>query len=185
MMTSLRTADLRVACAAVLLFAASNCFGDTLQRVKDANVLRCGVIENNRKFSELDQDGKWDGYDVAFCQAISQSLGVALRVVPLAESRRIEALAADQSVDVVVAYPNSPAERERFANHARRVGVTQPYVRLVANDRSSFASILTARGDAAMLNWLEMFIWDIIRTGEQGVIFQRYFGYQAPPLRFP
>ena len=177
--------DLRVACAAVLLFAASTCFGDTLQRVKDANVLRCGVIDNNRKFSELDPDGKWDGYDIAFCQAMGKRLGVPLRVVALAESRRIDALALDQSVDVVVAYPDSAAERESFANHALRVGVSQPYIRLLANDRSSFASILTIRGDAAMLNWIDMFIWDMVRNGEQAVIFQRYFGYQAPPLRFP
>lgn len=178
-------ANLRVACAAVLLFAASTCLGDTLQRVKDANVLRCGVIDNNRKFSELDPDGKWDGYDIAFCQAMSQRLGVTLRVVALAESRRIDALALDQSVDVVVAYPTSASERESFANHARRVAVTQPYIRLIANDRSSYASILTARGDAAMLNWLDMLIWDMVRTGEQAVIFQRYFGYPAPPLRLP
>lgn len=91
----------------------------------------------------------------------------------------------DQSVDVVVAYPSSVAERESLANRAQRVGVTQPYIRLVATDRSSFASILIARGDGAMLNWCEMFIWDMVRTGEQGVIFQRYFGYPAPSLRFP
>ncbi len=184
-MKSLRFFSLGYVCVAFLLCGTATCFGDTLKRVKDANALRCGVLENNRKFSEIDVDGNWDGYDIAFCQEISQRLGVTLRVVPLTESHRIDALAFDQSVDVIVAYPASKGERDSFANYASRVGVTQPYIRLVENDRSSFASILVERGDAEMLNWLDMFIWDMVRTGEQGVIFQRYFGYPAPALRFP
>ncbi len=67
----------------------------TVEAIKDRNFVRCGVSINLRGFSEPLPDGRWVGFDVDYCRAVSAAIfGDPDRVeyVPLTGSQRFPAL---------------------------------------------------------------------------------------------
>jgi hypothetical protein len=48
--------------------------GDTLTGVKSRGVLRCGVSEGILGFSQKEDSGRWTGFDVDFCRAVSAAV---------------------------------------------------------------------------------------------------------------
>lgn len=83
---------LGLATAAIFSTSAS---ADTLDDVKKAGVLKCGVSTGLAGFSAADKDGKWAGIDVDVCRAVAAAvLGDATKVKfnPLTAKERFTAL---------------------------------------------------------------------------------------------
>jgi len=76
---------------------------DTLDIVKQRGTLQCGVSQGVPGFSAPDDEGKWRGFDIDFCRAISAAVfGDADKVsyVPLSAKERFTALQSG-TVDVL------------------------------------------------------------------------------------
>jgi general L-amino acid transport system substrate-binding protein len=89
--------------AALLLagsaFVASTAAADTLDDVKARGSVRCGVSEGVAGFSAPDAAGKWVGFDVDFCRAVSAAVfGDPEKVsyVPLSTKDRFTALQSSE-----------------------------------------------------------------------------------------
>ena len=75
----------------------------TLDNVKAADRLRCGVNPGLPGFSFVDEEGKWTGFEEAYCRALAAAvLGDASKVsfVPLTGKTRFPALASGE-VDIL------------------------------------------------------------------------------------
>ncbi|QIE54433.1 amino acid ABC transporter substrate-binding protein [Pikeienuella piscinae] len=84
-------------------FAAGVASAATLDDVKSAGELKCGVSTGLAGFSSPDADGKWQGFDVEFCRAVAAAvLGDPDKVkfVPTTGKTRFTALASGE-VDVL------------------------------------------------------------------------------------
>ena len=92
----LRTATMSAAVALGLVaLAGAASAGPTLDAVKKADVLKCGVNTGLGGFSLADSSGKWTGLDVDVCKAVAAVvLGDANKVkyVPLSAQQRFTAL---------------------------------------------------------------------------------------------
>jgi general L-amino acid transport system substrate-binding protein len=89
--------------AAGLAFINIGACAQTLQTVKKRGELICGVSEGLVGFSIADNNGKWTGFDVDFCRAVSAAvLGEAekVRFVPISADERFQAL-KDGKVDLL------------------------------------------------------------------------------------
>ena len=76
---------------------------DTLKTVKDRGNLVCGVSEGLAGFSALDKTGKWQGFDVDFCRALSAAIfgdSEKVKYVPLSALNRFDALKSGK-VDIL------------------------------------------------------------------------------------
>ncbi len=86
---------LPLVCLALLAGAAQGAAAGTLDDVRKAGTLRCGVSEGLPGFSDKDANGAWHGFDVDFCRAVSAAvLGDADKVdyLPLSAAERFDAL---------------------------------------------------------------------------------------------
>jgi len=93
------TCRLALAISGVLAMWPLAAQASTLDAVRKADTLRCGVSEGLPGFSDKDVDGKWHGFDVDFCRAVAAAtLGDPDKVdyVPLSAATRFEALTAGQ-----------------------------------------------------------------------------------------
>ncbi len=78
-----------------LLLASSAGAGETLTRIREKGVVRCGVNEQLLGFSFRDVQGQWRGFNVDFCRAVAAAaLGNAEKVsfTPLSSPNRFPAL---------------------------------------------------------------------------------------------
>ncbi|HWK46702.1 MAG TPA: amino acid ABC transporter substrate-binding protein [Stellaceae bacterium] len=94
-----------IAAAAILSLAAATAAqaGPTLDKIKSAGVLTCGVSTGVAGFSLADSQGKFTGIDVDICRAIAAAvLGDATKVkfVPLSAQQRFTALQSGE-VDIL------------------------------------------------------------------------------------
>lgn len=83
--------------------AAGAASATTLEDVKAAGELKCGVTTGLVGFAAPDADGKWDGFDVSVCRAVAAAvLGDSSKVkfVPTTGKTRFTALASGE-VDVL------------------------------------------------------------------------------------
>ena len=90
-------------CLALLAGAPSVATAGTLDDVRKAGTLRCGVSEGLPGFSDQDASGAWHGFDVDFCRAVSAAVLAdpdKVEYVPLSAVERFEALAA-RKIDVL------------------------------------------------------------------------------------
>jgi len=84
--------SISIAAAALMATAAT---AGTLDKVKKAGMLTCGVSTGIAGFSATDSSGKWKGLDVDMCKAVASAvLGDASKVkyVPLTAKERFTAL---------------------------------------------------------------------------------------------
>jgi general L-amino acid transport system substrate-binding protein len=96
-----------LATAATLGLAAGAASAATLEDVKARGVLKCGTNTGLAGFAAPDAEGKWQGFDVAFCYALAAAvLGDAEKVefVPTTGETRFTALTSGE-IDVL--YRNS------------------------------------------------------------------------------
>lgn len=90
--------------SAVLFASGANAEGEsTLDKVKKAGVISCGVSTGLPGFSNPNAEGQWEGIDVEFCQAMAAAvLGDKSKVkyVPLTAKERFTALQSGE-IDVL------------------------------------------------------------------------------------
>ena len=89
--------------AVAILATAVSAMAGTLDDVKKAGVLKCGVNTGLPGFSEADSKGQWRGLDVDYCRALAATvLGDANKVkyVPLNAKERFTALQSGE-IDVL------------------------------------------------------------------------------------
>ena len=68
---------------------------DTLENVKKAGVLKCGVSTGLPGFAEVGADKKWKGLDVDMCRAVASAVlsdATKVKIVPLTAKERFTAL---------------------------------------------------------------------------------------------
>lgn len=79
--------------AASMAFAAAvPAMAGTLEDVRKAGFLKCGVAPDNPGFSALDAKGKRLGFGVDFTGAVAEAVGVRPEYVPLTSKERLPAL---------------------------------------------------------------------------------------------
>ncbi len=85
--------------AAALTLLAAAASAQTLQQIKDNDVLKCGVNSGLAGFAAPDADGRWDGFDIAQCRAVAAAvLGDENKIefVPTTGETRFTALASGE-----------------------------------------------------------------------------------------
>ncbi len=98
-----------IAGAAALLLAAAPAIaaevGPTVQAIKDRGSLLCtGHNGSYLGFAEVDDSGKWSGFDIEFCKALATTiLGSpdALQIIPVSWAQRFPALQSGD-IDVII-----------------------------------------------------------------------------------
>jgi general L-amino acid transport system substrate-binding protein len=86
---------LPLACLVLLAGASAGATAGTLDNVRKAGTIRCGVSEGLPGFSDQDAKKVWHGFDVDFCRAMASAvLGNPDKVefVPLSATERFDAL---------------------------------------------------------------------------------------------
>ncbi len=94
---------LAAACLALLAGQSQGAAAGTLDDVRAAGMLRCGVSEGLPGFSDKDAAGAWHGFDVDFCRAVAAAvIGDPDKVAftPLSAAERFDALKAGK-IDVL------------------------------------------------------------------------------------
>jgi len=87
----------------VLSFGTSAQAGATLDKIKQSGQISCGVPTGIAGFAAPDSQGRWAGFDIDICRALSSAIfGVADKVkyVPLTAVQRFTALQSGE-VDVL------------------------------------------------------------------------------------
>jgi general L-amino acid transport system substrate-binding protein len=79
--------------------------GDTVKAIKDRGALLCtGHNGSYLGFAEVDDQGKWTGFDIEFCKALATAiLGSpdALKIIPVSWAQRFPALQSGD-IDVII-----------------------------------------------------------------------------------
>src|SRR6266852_5120342 len=102
-MTIKRWVQVLAAAGVVVVFGGAVQAGPTLDKVKQAGQISCGVPTGIAGFAAPDSQGRWAGFDVDICRALSAAIfGVADKVkyVPLTAQQRFTALQSGE-VDIL------------------------------------------------------------------------------------
>ncbi len=85
--------------AVALGFGAAGASAQTLEQVKSNGVLKCGVNTGLVGFAAPDEEGNWEGFDIAICEAVAAAvLGDkdAVEYIPTTGVTRFEALSSGE-----------------------------------------------------------------------------------------
>ena len=93
----------------------------TLDEIKESGKVNIGVFSDKNPFGYVDENGKYQGYDVFFAERIGQDLGVEINYVSTEAASRVEYLETGK-VDIVLA--NFTVTEER----AEKVDFALPYM---------------------------------------------------------
>ena len=93
----------------------------TLDEIKESRKINIGVFSDKNPFGYVDENGKYQGYDVYFAERIGEDLGVDINYVSTEAASRVEYLETGK-VDIVLA--NFTVTEER----AEKVDFTLPYM---------------------------------------------------------
>src|SRR6185437_235093 len=97
------TAAMAAGFAAALGFAVPAAAGPTLDKVKQAGAISCGVPTGIPGFAQPDNQGKYTGFDVDICRAISAAVfgdPGKVKYVPLTAQQRFTALQSGE-IDIL------------------------------------------------------------------------------------
>ena len=93
----------------------------TLDEIKASGTVNIGVFSDKNPFGYVDENGKYQGYDVYFAERIGKDLGVEINYVSTEAASRVEYLETGK-VDIVLA--NFTVTEER----AQKVDFALPYM---------------------------------------------------------
>ncbi len=83
--------------ALLLGLTTNSVMAGTLEKVKKAGVLNCGVSGNLPGFSQKQKDGTMTGFDADYCRAVAAAVGVSnVNFVPLSSKERLPALSSNK-----------------------------------------------------------------------------------------
>ncbi len=89
----------------------------TVDQIKESGEIKIGVFSDKNPFGYVDNDGKYQGYDVYFAERIAKDLDVKLTLVPVEAAARVEFLETAK-VDIVLANFTVTDERKQKVDFA-------------------------------------------------------------------
>ena len=155
--------------------AASDSTGDssaasgsyrTVDQIKESGEITIGVFSDKNPFGYVDNDGKFQGYDVYFADRIAKDLGVELKLVPVEAASRVEFLETAK-VDIILANFTVTDERKE------KVDVALPYMKVALGVVSPDSAIIT---DAEQLNGKTLIV-------VKGTTAESYFTENYPDVK--
>lgn len=108
----------------------------TLDEIKENGKIVIGVFSDKNPFGYVDENGKYQGYDVYFGNRIAKDLGVEVEYVPVEPASRVEYLVTAK-VDIILA--NFTVTEER----AEKVDFTLPYMKVALGVVSPDSALIT------------------------------------------
>ncbi|MGK6314281.1 transporter substrate-binding domain-containing protein [Neorhizobium sp. DT-125] len=120
---SLRAAAFAVVAGLGLTGVASTADAQALEKIKEAGVVRVGVMGEQAPWGSIDASGQNIGYDVDVAKLIGEELGVKVEFVPNAVAARIPNLLTGK-VDLQMAVMGM------YPDRAKAVQFTKPYAGL-------------------------------------------------------
>ncbi|MGN0650323.1 MAG: cysteine ABC transporter substrate-binding protein [Oscillospiraceae bacterium] len=114
----------------------------TVDDIKASGKVKIGVFSDKNPFGYVDNDGKYQGYDVYFAERIAKDLGTELELVPVEAASRVEFLETAK-VDIILA--NFTVTEER----ATKVDFALPYMKVALGVVSPDSAVITSVDDLA------------------------------------
>lgn len=155
--------------------AASDSTGDssaasgsyrTVDQIKESGEITIGVFSDKNPFGYVDNDGKFQGYDVYFAERIAKDLGVELKLVPVEAASRVDFLETAK-VDIILANFTVTDERKE------KVDFALPYMKVALGVVSPDSAIIT---DAEQLNGKTLIV-------VKGTTAESYFTENYPDVK--
>ena len=145
--------------------AASGSYS-TVDQIKESGEITIGVFSDKNPFGYVDNDGKFQGYDVYFADRIAKDLGVELKLVPVEAASRVEFLETAK-VDIILANFTVTDERKE------KVDFALPYMKVALGVVSPDSAIIT---DAEQLNGKTLIV-------VKGTTAESYFTENYPDVK--
>ena len=137
----------------------------TLDEIKESGKIVIGVFSDKAPFGYVDENGKYQGYDVYFAERIAKDLGVEVEYVSTDPASRVE-YAATGKVDIILA--NFTVTEER----AQQVDFALPYMKVKLGVVSPDNALIT---DVEQLNGKELIV-------VKGTTAETYFEKKYPDV---
>ena len=138
----------------------------TVDQIKESGEITIGVFSDKNPFGYVDNDGKFQGYDVYFAERIAKDLGVELKLVPVEAASRVEFLETAK-VDIILANFTVTDERKE------KVDFALPYMKVALGVVSPDSTIIT---DAEQLNGKTLIV-------VKGTTAESYFTENYPDVK--
>ena len=138
----------------------------TVDEIKDSGEITIGVFSDKNPFGYVDNDGKFQGYDVYFAERIAKDLGVELKLVPVEAASRVEFLETAK-VDIILANFTVTDERKE------KVDFALPYMKVALGVVSPDSATIT---DAEQLNGKTLIV-------VKGTTAESYFTENYPDVK--
>ena len=122
---------------AVSAVSAASKAGRTVAQIKKSKTIKIAVFSDKKPFGYVDENGKYQGYDVYFAERIAKDLGVKVKYVPVEPASRVAVLETNK-VDIVLANFTKTPER------AEKVDFSLPYMKVALGVVSPSKSLITA-----------------------------------------
>ena len=126
----------------------------TVDEIKESGKVKIGVFSDKNPFGYVDENGKYQGYDVYFAERIAKDLGVEVEYVATDPASRVEYLESGK-VDIILAnftVTDERAEKVDFALPYMKValGVVSPDKALIKSaDELKGKTLIVAKGTTA------------------------------------
>ena len=138
----------------------------TVDQIKESGEITIGVFSDKNPFGYVDNDGKFQGYDVYFADRIAKDLGVELKLVPVEAASRVEFLETAK-VDIILANFTVTDERKE------KVDFALPYMKVALGVVPPDSAIIT---DAEQLNGKTLIV-------VKGTTAESYFTENYPDVK--
>ena len=138
----------------------------TVDQIKESGEITIGVFSDKNPFGYVDNDGKFQGYDVYFADRNAKDLGVELKLVPVEAASRVEFLETAK-VDIILANFTVTDERKE------KVDFALPYMKVALGVVSPDSAIIT---DAEQLNGKTLIV-------VKGTTAESYFTENYPDVK--
>ncbi|MGN1423434.1 MAG: cysteine ABC transporter substrate-binding protein [Oscillospiraceae bacterium] len=138
----------------------------TVDEIKSSGKVTIGVFSDKNPFGYVDNEGKFQGYDVYFAERIAKDLGVELELVPVEAASRVEFLETAK-VDIILANFTVTAER------SEKVDFALPYMKVALGVVSPDSAVIT---DASQLNGKTLIV-------VKGTTAETYFTENYPDVK--
>ena len=122
---------------AVSAVSAASKAGRTVAQIKKSKTIKIAVFSDKKPFGYVDENGKYQGYDVYFAERIAKDLGVKVKYVPVEPASRVAVLETNK-VDIVLANFTKTPER------AEKVDFSLPYMKVALGVVSPSNSLITS-----------------------------------------
>ncbi|PJM78768.1 cysteine ABC transporter substrate-binding protein [Bifidobacterium scaligerum] len=103
--------------------SSANAKARSLDEIKKSGTIKIAVFSDKAPFGYVDQDGKYQGYDVVFAERLAKDLGVKVEYTSVDPAARVDVLTSNK-VDLVLANFTVTDERKE------KVDFAKPYMKV-------------------------------------------------------